>query len=668
MYGGNESRGREIMKKINLIKLLSVLLCAVIVLAACETATGNGDSATTGTETEASTETRETEEQTTEAETETETRAPVEPVLENFLGISSVTRWDNISTAERIDGEVVDVSDDDSIMVVRTADVDIKNIVTEKFTVYNATLKKVVLTVENKYSGSERYDDTFDFDNVDNSVMGYYGEFKLSESIMKADVVNVDGINVIRVSRAALTPIDKEELKDNDYYGYLYEVDIDYDFYDIAGTKIITTKYDNAYGWGDGNSVCIDFLTSYGYAEAVFNADSMRLVRVTSDITGVAWGGFDAENDNYVYYLNGDRRSALGYYERYIDVYSKTTGERVIRHYCEYADDMQACVLENGNVLIIYVNTLDTSSKEPADIYDDNVKYTYKMQILNVKNGKLTDVDLDYVIIGLLDRDTLEETLALRNRGITLTENVINVAVACPIKNKQLDITSCKLLFVDNNMDIMFEMESIVPEHRFGSENWYDVFDLGFEALANGDYLVSLYDVVQSQAIVKKDGTVRSYLTSDCKVIGNYVVSQSGVYDYDMKLLYKFGTGDGDYKLADFTTGIGDHIIVKKEIDTGNGESKIEYFKLEFTDGGENSVTFTKLFKNDAEIIEDVSDNASYVITKNEDTELYSLYNAELKLILKAEQIQVFESDGGYVAAVEYHLDGEDIIRLYTLK
>lgn len=683
MYGGNESRRREIMKKNKLIWLLSVLLCTVIVLMACDAATEDEDkTVTTGVETEAPTEEIETEGQTDEinteieTETETEAREPVDPILENFLGMSSETRWDEISKATRLDGDIYSRSYDQSMLAVRTADVDTKNIVTEKFTVYNIALKKAVLTLENKYSNSQKFDwYEFDFDDPMNSVYGQYGNKILPESIMKVNMVSEGGINLIRVSRATLTPVDKEDLKDNDYYGYLYEVDINYDFYDVTGTKIITVKDKDIYGYDYDNSVVIRFNRSYGEATAVFNADNMNLVRVTDSISGSAWGSFDAENSKYVYFLNGSLDHAIGYSQNYIEVYSKKTGERVIRHYCDHADMFWTNVLENGNVLLTYINTLDPSSKEPGDFYvGSEYKYTYDLQILDVKSGGVTDVDCDYVVYELLDKDTLADILSLRNCGITLTDNVLNIAVVSPIENKQLDSESYKLLFVDNDMNIMFEMDSILPEHRFGYDGDSDGFDLGFSVLPNGDYLVTLYGMTaQTRAIAKKDGTVRAYLTDDMQVVGNYVVTEVGIYDYDLKLLYEFGTDAEDYKLYKYATGIGSNIIVSRrteymDLDSYTYKTKTEYFKLEFANNAEKTVTYTKLFSDDAERIYDVSDNGSYVLVQNGDTNMYSLYNANFKLILKADSISVFESDGEYVAIVSYYLDGEYVTQLYTLE
>ena len=86
MYGGINLEKEKIMKSINFIKLLSVLLCIVMLLAACGPKEKETET-TANTEKENASETETVSESTTEAETEEPTMAPVDPVIENFFKI-----------------------------------------------------------------------------------------------------------------------------------------------------------------------------------------------------------------------------------------------------------------------------------------------------------------------------------------------------------------------------------------------------------------------------------------------------------------------------------------------------------------------------------------------------------------------------------------------------
>lgn len=654
------------MKKFNLIKLLSVLICAVIVFAACDSNPNADSAATTDTETEAKTETN--EEQTTEAETktetETETREPVEPILENFFGISAVKPWDEINSATRIDGEIVTTSSNGNVFVFRTADVDTKNKVTEKFTVYNIALKKVVLTVENKYQYSENYD-RFDWDSPMVNAYTYYEGVFLPESVMNVEIVSGRSVDMILVSHAALEPIDKEIIKENDGEGCFYKTELDYTYYDVAGNKISESEYSRYYVDYENSSSSAVVFDFYNGDTAVIDANSMELISVSNAYKDLTLGNADFVNEKYAYFLDEELYQALDWSARYVEVYDRESKERVIRYYTEYSYDFDAFVLDNGNILMQFVDELDYESSEKPDFYAGGDRYVYKHQILDIKTGKVTDVELDYLVMYMSDSQTAAKgNDYMRKFGISLTDNVINVAQVLTIENGELQ--NAQMIFVDNNMDVMYEMGLIIPEQKVD----LSYGDFGYSVLPNGDYLVNLHNVVTTRAIVKRDGTVRTYLTSNVEIVGNYLIKDNAVYDYDMNLICELGDGFNEFA---FECAIGTRIIVSKEYvytdpNTGYDEKRKEFRELKITDDAENPTELVDVFGSDTEEIDLQKTTESYIVTHDTETGKYSLYNAELELVLKtANEMHIVSSDDGYIVVTQIANDGSRITLLYTL-
>ena len=180
------------MKHTNWIKLLSVLLCAVMLCTAC--AAPAEDPADNG--------------ETTPTVPETPMLDEVEAKLNNFFGISEVNSWKTLTTATRLDGSLV--AGNEMLIVLRNAKIDHLNKVTETFTVYNTVLQTEVLKVENTYEYGEYAE--FNWDNY------YYDdiELKFPESVMKVEAETYYELPYIKVSRAKVTPIDKATYEEND--------------------------------------------------------------------------------------------------------------------------------------------------------------------------------------------------------------------------------------------------------------------------------------------------------------------------------------------------------------------------------------------------------------------------------------------------------------------
>lgn len=107
-------------------------------------------------------------------------------------------------------------------------------------------------------------------------------------------------------------------------------------------------------------------------------------------------------------------------------------------------------ILNNGNLLIQYRYAVDPLADE--DDYD--ILYGSKLMlesyVLNVKNGKLKEVDLkDWLVTNVMARDVVWDTdTKVGWNGLGFNEDVENVAVAFPIEDKLVDQATSSVKYV----------------------------------------------------------------------------------------------------------------------------------------------------------------------------------------------------------------------------
>ncbi len=637
------------MKYISWLRLLSVLLLTVTLFVGCAPQTGNG----TGTgETTAAT----TEEVLVNDEKKHE---PVDAKLENFFQLSKENAWKLLSTVTRL-GErtknlgkqVVSSGAEGNLLILREADVDHMNVVTEVFTIYNVELKKTVLTVQNQYENGIY--STFNWDNpfvTDEKI-------KYPESEMDVWIDQVcpayngnEAIYVIKVGKATVTPIDEEIRKENEY-ACVYDIKTSYDYYDVTGKLITSTTHEN---WemvrSNGQTVNP---SSYriGDTFVTFDQATGESVYISNLNTDKIRAAYDGENEKYGYFFNQTMTGALNSQIPFVEVFSKTSGNCIRRHYVKDAMSANVFVLEDGDVLIqtfsLYFD--DSETNEKPDFFLMGVPVTVDHYILDVETGAEQAFALDYVILDLIPCNSVrfEE---LEDWGPT--EHAVNVAVIAKYDN--YTVTEEKALVLDNDGTVMYTFDQMVPEHMIQ----YDPLDLGVYLLDNGEYLVNLQGTVADRAIVTKDGKVRSYLPSGAEVVGELVVMEDGIYDYDLNRLYTFE--DEGYSLEYV---IGGRIIASSPYEDEEAGDSIAYYVMNRTDAGFDPQRVLV----DCELLADQS-SEDYVMAYNFKTNKYVLYNAELRhLLTTANPMKVYEFDGNYLVHTTLIVEEKMVDLIYTVE
>lgn len=646
------------MKYVNLMKLLSALLCAVMLLSACSAPAEdpvNTQDTTNGTE-------ESTAPQSTVLD-------PVDPILENFFVSSGENEAILLGAAERLDGEYYDSTVDGAITVFKKSDIDFLNVQTDTYTVFNTKLEKTVLTLTNSYTRGKYAD--FDWDDIyiNDYITNSEGEEEIPlypESIMEVHPVYVDnysGLYLIEVRRAVITPIDEEIIEENE--GDFYTVETVYEYYDAAGTKLAECRESQSYDGCvesfelESGTVLVTLDTTIAYFDLV---EGVVFNVINADGEPVRFG-YTAETADYGYCL-GSTMGALGMdYSEYIEVYSKKDGVCVLRFYLDACDSYTWAPLANGNVFIQYLNLVEENSGLAYDVDMFGFLMTIDTVIVQVPTGVVVPVETDYVVNEMWNRDTFLRLAKEERYLLTATENAPNIAVAAKIENKRVDPYATQLVVFNNDASVMYAMDKIIPEQRVGLGGM-DLF--GYAVLPTGDYLVELDTTSKySYAIATKDGKVRSYLdtVNDTPYIaGEFIVLSDGVYDYDMNLVLKFEAEEAEDTLT-FELVIGDHILVSKEVENEETEELERlFFELKKDENGA-LVLSEALFEGEVMMLTDSSED--YFILQNVETEKYTMYNTELAHVLTtANYMSVTKCDEAYLAVTNLDTN-EGVVTLY---
>ncbi len=634
------------MKYMNIIKLLSVLLCIGMLLTAC--AAKDGDSETTGEAPETSAPAEQPAEIPDEALLE-----GVEAKLENFFKLDA-SADSSLSTAIRPLNKVDSATKSGKLVVYETRKIDAQNNVTETYDIFNTDEGKVVLTLTSTYANGDY--DTFDWDNLivkehlvdknadpDEYIFEAEKDKNYPSNVMS---VSVEGsvINYIVVKKATVTSIDEQTRKANPE-GAVYEIATTYTYYDIAGAKIAEFNY-------EPNVNCGYTTAFFGNVKAIFDEETGKLIKSYNYELENKIGSYDYETEKYGYFFN---ESEAG---EFIEVYNKQTEQMLYRYHLDINYiSYNLFLLHNGDMLIQYSSTV-VDEGDPYDFYDasENAYKKYAHEIFDVTEGKATKIELPFLVNSLAHGEDMADVY--KADGITVTENVRNIAKVTPIENKLMG--DSEVMVFDNNMSVLFELERIIPEHSFDGAA-YPI--LGFKLLASGEYLVNLSTTVPAtKAIVKPDGTVRSYIKSGWTVADGFVYDNAAkvIYDYDLNILYKLVDDDRKYdREYDFVNIIGGNIVLKVK-DADNMGVKYVFEKAENSSG----YTIKSLFDGKKVEFQAMQDN--YFTVKDE-AGRYILYNASFEHMLTSENaIAVYEMEDYFVVETYSSVLGQYII--YTVK
>ncbi len=322
--------------------------------------------------------------------------------------------------------------------------------------------------------------------------------------------------------------------------------------YDVAvfaenGEKVVELKDVNKSAVNDSIWARADLFSIQNKVYRVLKDGSVKFAFDWSDARKMPSLALEKAGDFYVEDLS---RSSKGFVMIYDNELNPTATYAVPSYDGKTAIEMgfHAYVLANGNVLVQY-NVLQDAMAKKYTYLSDGEKYNLYSFLIEAKNGKVKELDLDYRIIIVRNGFETEEN------GIG--EKVENMAIAYPVKDQRIDrgALAAKVLSLKNNGRVAGVLD--VPVASATLEN-------GFYGIADNRWEFETID--GRKIIVDEKGTV---LAEDFNVSNRnteYFVVSDRIYDWNFDVKYDL-TEENDTMLY-----VMNHSVLFK---TKNGETKL---------------------------------------------------------------------------------------------
>lgn len=623
------------MKRKSLLTVLSALLCASTLLVGCGDDAGTSSGANKPSS-------------MTEASGFTGTKIS-DFIEEKYEAEAVKLSTDTPTLLNEEYGNVIDRDDD--ILVFKKTDRDFLNNVTETYRVYNADKGKVIVELTNTYEDGD-YTGKDEFGNPKKKPSEMDVELQVKSLAIDESGYQIPYIEVVTTKYTEIDEeiIEKEELETS------YTVSKVTEYYDIAGTKIASTPL----------SLGVKVLASnVSYSEGELSqakllfGDTVAVFDLITEEVLSTYGAneskpdmFDYETEQYGYYFNNTLTSMRGGGSatgNAVEVYDKASGELVYSYVANFMEMTMANALQSGAVVLQTVDFVEFM--EMMEGTSKTVDVTTKL--IDVAAGTTTEVECDYFIDMVATADAYER-LGSEIEGITITENFKNFAIAYDLNKAAegagMEDDAMQILFLDNALNVEFAVEPVLPLAE-------DTNTL--KKLATGDYLVELKDGAldgASAAIIKEDGTLRTYVPVGAEVVGEWIVTNTAIYDLDGNLIEKYQFNaryNGDE--WSYKGHMGETLVFEREYETTYNGEPVEHTEVCFVEervnygydeDEEDDAKFEYTYYSEC-TVEEVGD--SYVVLYSQSSEEYRLFNVDGNVILETNNpMDVYEADGVY--------------------
>lgn len=496
------------MKKGKLIILIAAFLSLSLLFVACK-------KPQEGSETDTATPEAVKPEDMTIADAEEQDTAKYE--IHNYFDLKSDKEDPAPSAVSRIEGDLVSYDRMHNLAVICEKDLDLQNMVTETWKVYDLATDTVIHTetVTNAYK---------------------------AEATQRTNLSVTVQYPVIRVSRSYNTGV----IEENGESEYTFNVSY-YLARDNGGMALHTTEDTefNIYNYSNG-LVCVEL------GDKMFWIDkNLEVVRSIETIfaNGYDVEGFDSEYKGYLYSYDDEELLIFNREGKVSATYKAGKDSRIT-----------VSVLGNGNALV-----QELTSVTIYDSYDfvlRGERYTVKSSIIDFITGATEEVDIDFLVTNLTSSYWQErnepEDLILKN-----ADNfgyVYNFANGCIAK-------SASLCVLDNSLNKLFTLKN---------ENYGVDFAYGTFAIRDDLYIATVNtDGREYAAIFNLKGELISYINNNVTFTDKYIVSDTTVYDYNMNPVFdiegsgmsvKYVTDDTIYlSYNNFKTGAVEYYVIRSD-------------------------------------------------------------------------------------------------------
>lgn len=239
----------------------------------------------------------------------------------------------------------------------------------------------------------------------------------------------------------------------------------------------------------------------------------------------------DEHSDKYYYsFKNEENNRSVTVFDKSLNAIFEWTAPM-------YVSDLFAFVLANGNVLIQYVYKADPVS-EKYDIFHGGEKYFIRHLLLTPDNKKVATVNINYAIGDVVHAESLAEGYSNKTE---------NLAAVYSINEKRID--KYDVVTLNNNGTVgnslmVFDMQASLPLPV--AANRFAVY------LSTGEIMIIDADCREIAKINSYDSSFRA----------GYIVTDTGIYSADHKLIYDLKTND-----AEVIISVNDTVFIKQTID-----------------------------------------------------------------------------------------------------
>ncbi len=375
-------------------------------------------------------------------------------------------------------------------------------------------------------------------------------------------------------------------------------IDVIYTAYDASGEILKTIeKYKPEAPLRITNDTCI-----FDYAAYTINQDGS--LSQTVDVPEyIALNNIVDWNDDY-YYANKDDTIAV--YDHSFNIVSTYVAP-------SYYEELSVSVLNNGNIFAQYTYEVDEDERK----YDISVcengktrKYDLVSLIINAKNGKATQVNLDYIVKALRSNYSLNTYYNYLGESSPYNDNFENIAIIAPIVDKKIDDSKASLdiVFMNNRGKALDSLKI--------ADNQIADFD-AISKIGDDRYLV---ETIVGSSIITAKGKVIKNMNTTLELCGSYFVSDRYIYDLDLEVVYDLIEND-----ATVLDSVNNTVFVQAETDTG-------YEVISFCNGDQTTVYTYNKTAADATVF-DIVDGIGYSLVNTVSNE-YKYYNAEGTLLV----------------------------------
>ncbi len=401
-----------------------------------------------------------------------------------------------------------------------------------------------------------------------------------------------------------------------------------YTAYDATGAELITTKYELAAPRAFGNLVL--------YGNALYSMDEEKTGKLTKELdvpeTLLIQDEEVLYSESYFYLV--DVKAA-----EYVKIFDRELNYITSWYAPSAAEGVKFATLNNGDVLVQYVLALDPYAEE-YDFYEsddgETVKCDLVTKLIAAKNGKVTDVDMDYMISYVMSVYEMEEWF---DEDI-FADKAENIAYIYPIVDKQVDYSdsASDIVLMSNKGKIQKSVKLVDGQYA------------KLPALVGDDlYLV---DTMYGRALTDAKGKVQHAINNGfMSIVGGYIIGETAIYDLSMEKVYDLRENS-----ANVLTTIGDTVFVMKGEDT-----ELAYEVIAFCDGEQKTVATFNAEADSSTIFMGIENADCYAVLDTASAE-YTYYNAAGKELMKTSVLLVATTVDGQDTVLLSGVNGETTV------